>query len=130
MFLRIAKNGGEKIEPGPVRVELALEVQYRMPDGHIQVTMYPLVGPGSHDPLLSVLHLDLVSFSENVEQRMILEFPVGEPGQVDVGQKVQVVKNRLVVHQPEPFQVNATGIPECCFQREHKRLRPTDDLWF
>jgi hypothetical protein len=124
MLLRIAIDGREKIKSGAIGDQLALKMQYGMTQRNLEKIAYAFICPYCTDTLLATFYLNLKCPAQNIKKGLVLKPAVTETGKIDIWQKIQIVKNRDVIHKPEPFDIYATRLAEFVIQRKHKIFRP------
>jgi hypothetical protein len=124
MFLRIAIYRRKEIKPGPVGDQLSLKMQYGMSQRNPEKIADAFIRPDCPDTLLATLYFNLKCPAENIKKRLVLKPAITEPWKIDIGQIIQIVKYRYIIHKPEPLEINATRLPELVIQRKHEIFRP------
>ena len=110
VLLRIKVDGGIDVKAFAVGRKFALHVKYRIaffdsqefPDFVIRLNGFQL--------LFTSFNFNLVAVAQNFKQRFVFKRPAGKSRKVDVGNVVDVVKNRVFVHKAEPFHIDAPKI--------------------
>jgi hypothetical protein len=127
MLLRVAIDGRKKVKPRTVCIQPALKLKHRRSHRNFKKFTDLFVGTHGPDPLFTISYFNLESLSQYIKKRLILELAITEAGQIDIGQKIQVVEDRNVVYQPEPFKVYAARLAKFIAERKNEIIGPLDN---
>jgi hypothetical protein len=130
VLFRIAVYRGKKVKSRPVRDQLPLQMKNRVTYRNLEEFMDGIVGFKRTDTLFATLNLYLISLSQYVKKRLVLEFSVAEPWKVYVWQVIQIIEYGCIIHESQPLNKNTTRFAEFFAERENEIPGPLCDHRF